>query len=611
MERNVEGSTGGSVEPYLDGARAVAVIFVVVFHVWSWSNQPQFVVAGLNLDLVLRRLGWAIDLFFLLSGFLLARPWFTAELTGARRPSLRRYFNRRLTRIVPAYYVSIVVLLALFVPAQLVPAESLRGWLGASNIGAHLAFLQNVLPVSSQDFNGMDGAFWTLTVEMLFYLSLPFAVRLFTGRRALPTLIACLAITQLWTFLALHSLGGLTRVMTGSVAGRTSPLVGVPPTEPYMRQLLLTQFPAFLFTFALGILLARILVRHRAGVLRLGWITGRMAPACVVAGLVGLAYLGHLISKAEVSPAGSARWGPYFGHTGASLMLALVLLGLTFGPAWLRRPLEVLPMRFIGWISYGIYLYHLLVLNFLFSLTGLADRSPHTRFYLALAGVAAVSVLVATLSWITIERPLLMMAGRGRKPGARGRRAGVLVVVAVLALTATATMLGQARRDSLRRVVDSPLGKISFGTVVPRFTGPATPSSAAALGAIYPREQQFLSVCGATVGSTTGLSSRVWGLTASAFACRTAAQAQAVLEGLPVWEASLGFVEAPSSVAGVKAFYLHDATGDPVYSYRFHVRFRSGATIVGVAISAMSRAAGLRAQRQIIQAAVQRYPVSP
>ncbi len=610
MQRHVEGSPSGSVEAYLDGARAVAVISVVVFHAWVWSGSPHIALLGFSVDFVLQRLGSAIDLFFLLSGFLLARPWFAAEVTGARPPSLRRYFTRRLTRLVPAYYLSIVVLLALFIPSHLVPAESVRGSLGAWNVGAHLLFLQHVLPVASEDFNGMDGPYWTLSIEMLFYLALPFAVRLFTHRRALPTLMACLAFTEIWVYLALHSFGGLTGAMVHSVTERTSPLVGVPASAEYMRLLLVVQFPAFLFTFALGILLARIVVRHRAGVLRSQWVTERISTVCIAAGVAGLAFVGHVVTAAQARPERSALWIHYVDHTTASALLALVLFGLTFGPDWVRRPLEALPMRFTGWISYGIYLYHVVALNFLFNFTALSGRSPLVRFGIALAVVSAISLVVATVSWMTIERPLLLASSRRRVPRPRSRSAAILLGVAVFALPGSALALGHLHRNVRNLAVDAPLGAVRSGSVVPRFTGAATPMSAAKLGVIYGLERQLLTACGATSGQTEGLSSPTWGMTGSVFACRDPQAAAVMLATLGMWEAALGYAAAPAGVDGVQLYRRVAPDASPADPYHFHVRYRSAAKIIGVAISAMSESAGRAALKSILDAATRRHPVS-
>jgi peptidoglycan/LPS O-acetylase OafA/YrhL len=614
MERHVEANpSAGSPEAYLDGMRGVAVLAVVVLHAWGWSAKPAFTVFGHSLSFVFARLGWGVDLFFLLSGFLLARPWFTAEVTGGPRPDTRRFFARRISRLVPGYYVSLLVLLAVFIPLGTVPADSVTGWAGAWNLGAHLTFLHHVLPVSMSDFNAVNGVYWTLTVEFLFYLTLPFAVRLFTGRRAPITIVLCLAVSYLWVYLTLHSLGGLFRTYVGAVAGSTGKLVGVPASETYMRQSLSNALPTWFFVFALGIAMARLVVRHRAGVLKSVWLHERVALGAFLAGLVGLIYAGHAITVSLLLHPSSELWPFYAGHSATAVALTFMLFGVTFGPAWLRRPLESLPMRYLGWVSYGIYLYHLMIVFCLFRVTPLRHLSTETQFFVALVLTLLIGIPLATLSWLFIERPFLQR--RLRRPGhERHRHASrrwVLVVAASATLAASGYVFGAHATDSLATPSEKwPLGPIGDATLVLRVTGAATPSSAAERGMIYPREQQFLDACGATTGAIEGVSTLTWGMSGSAFTCATTTGAEQQFADVPAWERAIGFAETPSPVAGVRVYFQYSAAANPADPYHFHIRFRAGAKIVGMVVSSVSQSAGERATRQAIAAAVRRYPVS-
>src|SRR6185312_15424887 len=93
--------------PGLDGLRGLAALAVVVLHVWMYTEantpgHPVFV------DAVLGELRVAVGLFFVLSGFLLARPWIAAARGERALPDLRRFALKRLARIGPAYWVALV-----------------------------------------------------------------------------------------------------------------------------------------------------------------------------------------------------------------------------------------------------------------------------------------------------------------------------------------------------------------------------------------------------------------------------------------------------------------------------------------------------------------------
>ena len=159
LDRLGPGPTRGSWDAsWLDGVRAIAVLLVVVYHVWIGVGEPKVRVLGLDLTWVPATMNVGVTIFFLLSGYLLARPWFVAERTGAPRPRASTFWERRLLRIVPAYYLSIAIVLILFVPTHVIPREAVTGKVGAGNLGGQMLFLQGYLPVSSGNLNRIERA---------------------------------------------------------------------------------------------------------------------------------------------------------------------------------------------------------------------------------------------------------------------------------------------------------------------------------------------------------------------------------------------------------------------------------------------------------------------
>ena len=106
--------------------------------------------------------------------------------------------------------------------------------------------------------------------------------------------------------------------------------------------------------------------------------------------------------------------------------MALIVYGVTFGPAAVRRPLGWLPLRLIGWTSFGIYLYHIPLIEYLDQHTALSTLSPGRMFLATLTLVGIIAFGLGLASWLVIERPLLVRgrnrSGRAVAVVARSRR---------------------------------------------------------------------------------------------------------------------------------------------------------------------------------------------
>jgi peptidoglycan/LPS O-acetylase OafA/YrhL len=144
--------------PGIEALRGVAALTVVFHHSWSLSSMPRFpgywLVEGFG--------NWGVSLFFMLSGYLLAETFWQE-----RRADLRVYAIRRFFRIAPAYYVNLTILFLFFARTHQVFSEQ-----GAKQVVASYSFMQYLTPGTSSSLN-VNGALWTLTIEMLLYAFLP------------------------------------------------------------------------------------------------------------------------------------------------------------------------------------------------------------------------------------------------------------------------------------------------------------------------------------------------------------------------------------------------------------------------------------------------------
>ena len=148
----------------LDGLRGLAAVGIVILHVWMFHQGDLGSPDRSTLDTVISQLRLGMPLFFVLSGFLIFRPFVAAAIEGREGPDLRRYVIRRAARIVPAYWVAILIpaaLLAMLDHGEARPVEQLP---------IYLLFAQNYVDVTAQ---GLNPPTWTIAVEVSFYIAAP------------------------------------------------------------------------------------------------------------------------------------------------------------------------------------------------------------------------------------------------------------------------------------------------------------------------------------------------------------------------------------------------------------------------------------------------------
>lgn len=180
-------TTSGQFIPEIDGLRFVSIALVVLFHLSGYtlakSIAPQVrgPVDGLFAQIAATG-HYGVQLFFIISGFVLALPFARHYLDGAPAPRLRAYFLRRLTRLEPPYIIAMV---SIFTIAALFFGASARQlW---RHLVASLVYVHNLAYGTPSTVNVVA---WSLEVEVQFYVLAPilayaFAVRSVWGRRVL------------------------------------------------------------------------------------------------------------------------------------------------------------------------------------------------------------------------------------------------------------------------------------------------------------------------------------------------------------------------------------------------------------------------------------------
>ncbi|HEX4726298.1 MAG TPA: acyltransferase [Jatrophihabitans sp.] len=365
--------------PALDGVRAFAAFGVVCTHVGFISGR------SLNDDLlgpVLARGDFGVALFFVLSGFLLYRPFALHLLTDSPAPRVGRFLWRRAVRIVPAMVLFVVITLAFLTPFRVRASD----------------YLQYLLLIQTYDHHDYDpnlAQLWTLTVEVSFYLFLPIVGSLAARwRQSLSKVIA----SQVVLLSVMAVLPALYNLWQTHYAPQSQALLWLPGYTDWfaigMALALLTSLPAG----------ATVLPRLRA-TLR-DWAAA--AGTCwLIAGVVFMISTLPVGIPRTLSPALFWQWTTQHTLYGISAFFLMLPLVLGEHPQ-LDRILGSRIGRFGGNISYGVYLWHKPLLSKAQSALGYHDFDG--RFFNLLIATMVISVLAASASWYLIERPALRYA---------------------------------------------------------------------------------------------------------------------------------------------------------------------------------------------------------
>ncbi|AYJ51565.1 acyltransferase [Rhodococcus sp. P1Y] len=341
--------------------RAFAALGIIVTHVAFQTGAASSPVMGR----IWGRFDLTVAIFFALSGFLLWRPHAAqARGQGSAQP-IARYLWSRAVRILPAYWV-VVTLVLLFLPNT---GGSWRVW------AANLSLTQVFVPLTLTE--GMT-QMWSLSVEVAFYLLLPVLGLAMAGLRGegarfrIPVLVVAAVVTLSWAFVP----------------------VATPDAIHHDNWL-----PGYFPWFAAGMVLAEYSTRRET------WLHRLAARRVVVAVIAVVAFAASATPLA--GPQGLVRPEPWqfevkivLGAVLAFALLApLVLAGEHVAHRFLSHPVTLA----LGRWSYGIFIWHLVILAMVFPVFGIVPFSGH--FVLVLMVTVVLSIPVAAASYALVEEP--------------------------------------------------------------------------------------------------------------------------------------------------------------------------------------------------------------
>jgi peptidoglycan/LPS O-acetylase OafA/YrhL len=377
--------------PCFDGFRAIAALSVLVTHVGFVSGFNQ----RSRLGAFTARMDVGVAVFFVISGFLLYRPFVAARLDGRSAPGARPYFWRRALRILPAYWLALTLtIFVLHVPKQVPETSHLFLYYGLF----HLYDVNTVVgPILSS---------YTLVTEVAFYLFLPaYAYALVRLRGSAERQVRAELLVLAGLFVA---------------SGCYRAVVTFEDYDPQRAGQLQNWLPGWIDAFAIGMALAVVSAWYGRRRARAPFGLGRRGAPALCWALAAAFFV--TISLWIGRPYPGPNFFTHFEDLGIHYFYLAVafffLLPGIFGrpsAGRIRRLLQTRAVVALGLVSYGLYLWNESVIEKFVQWTGRAhpNRFPDTTpLWEMLAVVFVVTLAIATVSYVVVERPVLRLKNR-------------------------------------------------------------------------------------------------------------------------------------------------------------------------------------------------------
>jgi peptidoglycan/LPS O-acetylase OafA/YrhL len=363
----------------VDALRGLAALMIVLYHFFANSDSPEFRVHGINLFRPLND-GWcAVNLFLVLSGFCLYWPY---ARDAARPMRYGQFMRRRCFRILPAYYMALILVPFLYVGVSRLGlcTPSAGTPQNAADVLVHLAMLHSFTP---RYFGSWNGVSWSLGLEWTWYLAFPIALLLFRRLgpgRAMLVLIASEVTYRVGLYLML------------------GPARNFSPADLDLTFTLRTFLLGRVIEFGLGMYVASILVRTTVSRFAL-W-----SCALSVFPLLGIA---HWAERFDVFlPIRDILYG-----LAASVLLVVLASRPQIADSWKIGRF----FRAIGVYSYSLYLFHMPFVHFALGITTRWMHLSQIPAMFAAMLFTPVILLASKGAFKLFEMPFLNLRGSSRR----------------------------------------------------------------------------------------------------------------------------------------------------------------------------------------------------
>jgi peptidoglycan/LPS O-acetylase OafA/YrhL len=357
--------------------------FSLVFSTGTVSSDEIFTALHSTYGLVgllALAAGMSLNVFFALSGYLIARPFVDAYVQGRPRPRLGRYARNRILRIVPAFWCAVLATLLAF------------GLSGSEPFAVVLTLAFSQIYIPADPFAAHIAQGWTLDVEFAFYVAVPvvgLALARWRSGTAATRARRVLALCVLMVF------GSTFWAMLGS------------------GLVWLQALPALAYAFAPGVALAAAASAWPAAFDRP--LVRRLALPLLLAGV------GLLVLNGTIAAQGTI-WSWISERAAGGLIVAGALFREWSGTEtwWLLRNRVTV---WLGERSYSIYVFHYGVGLWLAQRVAISGH-PRETLLLLTALALPVTLLLADASWTFVEQPFLRLKKRSPLPAPAVERVG-------------------------------------------------------------------------------------------------------------------------------------------------------------------------------------------
>lgn len=370
---------------YLDGLRGIAILLVVIFHFWqiTWLNH-SFTVFGLTFDFnFLARGGFiGVEIFFFISGFCLYLPHARHTFFGKQIPSIARFTYKRAIKILPSYYLAIILTFAF----SDIPFQSSEQFI--KTIASHIFFTNNIFTSLPK----INGVFWSLAVEIQFYILFPLIAFFFRKKPFILFLILILianGFRQYALNFDIQSIGYYT-----------------------------AQMPASLDLFACGMIAAHLFayIKSSGSNATSKKIFIILATLCTITSLAMFSQLTRWYYDGLSLGIESSIWQAHHRLSLGVVLICITVSGIFSHRIWQRviaNPLFI----FLSAISYNLYIWHQLIGTYIYSNNIITSTFSNPREDLSwqlsvLLLSLILSCIVATLLTYFFERPFMRLNWR-------------------------------------------------------------------------------------------------------------------------------------------------------------------------------------------------------
>jgi peptidoglycan/LPS O-acetylase OafA/YrhL len=372
-------TTSGVYLQTLTGVRAVAVLWTLLLHMWGITlGGALYIPLPFEAQIGIRTLAesgeWGVRIFFVLSGFLLSLPYLKQNDARTFWQRTKTFYERRAVRILPAYYALLLVLLYLTL-------------FGYSKLPSTSYMLGHVLFINSWWYEPpLRGVFWSLSVEVCFYLVLPFLITALRPGRWPYLFIGAFMVAFLFRVVLRHY----------AIAG-----------NPQLWELSFS-FMGQMEYFIAGMMAAYFFARRQP--------EGRVGDRFMFVGLLMISIELQLFFR---HPERLMAWFQpiHYAFTPlVALAIALFIYGAAAGGRFARALLGNKVMVFIGTISFSLYLWHTVFMD-AFAHAGLLDGlMPWNRFAIASLYLLPPILITSMASYWLVEMPFLRIRHQSDEP---------------------------------------------------------------------------------------------------------------------------------------------------------------------------------------------------